>query len=432
VRENVPTLNLSTVVRHAQVQPKTQRSVAPDPVPLMVVTLPSVCGTNVARVVEVAVRSAHERAPTLHLNMVDFHVLYSVLLWNEENVKLNPVLDTPSLDPGQSAPSPAQVAPRREQGNVMHLDGLVLSIAHISDPLTKLANVKPNRVLSTVTGDRGHHGPFVPSRVVRDQRQRAECATLHHPSMEVSSVQDTTPSKLCVRSNPVPFMEGGRSGTNGEPVPRVVGAANKNEHVNAPILRPNMVEERVLVQLLNRERVTHSSVPSMVVGLHGECGGNVQKVVVGDALTDYDNVPNPPPSTVVNDVQVPPSKPNNVEQSSVRSMEVGARTLPSVLVPRPVEVERPPVTATATNLHPSTTDSLALEHHPNRRPATHITVLSTAHTLLGQSGRSAVTAVEVDNKPETASAHHPSTEVKDVRCSVMLQMNESATPSCVQ
>merc|ERR1712168_1228493 len=166
--------------------------------------------------------------------------------------------------------------------------------------------------------------------------------------------------------------------------------------------------------------------------LHGECGGNAQKVVVGDALTDYDNVPNPPPSTVANAVQVPPSKPNNVEQSSVRSMEGGALTLPSAPVPRPVVVERPPVTATATNLHPSTTDWHALEHHPNRRRATHITVLSMAHTLLGQSGRSAVTPVEVDNKHETASAHHPSTVVKDVRCSVMLQMNESATPSCAR
>jgi len=116
-------------------------------------------------------------------------------------VKLNPVLDTRSLDPGQSVLSHVQVVSRREQesvGMVLSI-GLVLSIAHISEPLTKLANVKLSHARSMEIGDHGHHGLLVPSHVGGDPRPSQECAILLHLNMEETNVQDITRSKLYVK-----------------------------------------------------------------------------------------------------------------------------------------------------------------------------------------------------------------------------------------
>jgi len=105
------------------------------------------------------------------------------------------VLDSASLDPGLSALSPAQVVSRRGQEDVGHLVGQML-IAHISDLLTKLANVKLKHVQSMENGDHGHHGLPVPSHAGGDPRPSQECAILPHLSMEVTNVQDITRLKL--------------------------------------------------------------------------------------------------------------------------------------------------------------------------------------------------------------------------------------------
>jgi len=227
-------------------------------------------------------------------------------------------------------------------------------------------------------------------------------------------------------------MEDGRNGMNGDPAVRVVEVESKNEHVNAAILRPNMVAEFALVKELIREPATLNSVPSMVDGRNGECGGNAPRRVVVDALTGYVAVQSPALSTVVNAVQVPPSKQNNVERSSARSMEVGVRILRTVPAPSHVEEVPPPATATATIPHPSTTDFPVLEQDTNRNHATLTTALSTENIPRGQSGHNAATRAEVDNKPETASAHHPSMEVKDARSLAMPWMNANATLNCVR
>jgi len=213
----------------------------------MEVTQSSVNGTNARNHAEEELKSEPEPAPTPSLNTVDFHVWFSDLPSSEGNVKLNPVLDTPSLDLGLLAPNPAQVVSKNEQGNATHLDGLVLSTAPTSDPPTKPENAKPNPAPSTETGERGHHGPNVRNPVVKDPRQRAENATAHHHNMEDSNVQDTTPLKLYVRSNLVQFMEVGHSGLNMVLAVRPVVAENKYEHVSAPTPHPNTVVRHVQV-----------------------------------------------------------------------------------------------------------------------------------------------------------------------------------------
>jgi len=150
-----------------------------------------------------------------------------------------------------------------------------------------------------------------------------------------------------------------------------------------------------------------------------------------DEHTDYDAAQNHHPNMEVKDVQVHPYKQNNAEPSSARSTEVGVRTLHTALVPRPVEAESLQATATATTPHPGTTDSTALEHHQRRSHATLNTVPSMENIPHGQSGHSAASLVAVDSRPETASAHHPNTVVKDAKSLVMPQTNENATLNCV-
>jgi len=245
--ENAPTPNLNTEVSPAQDQPKIRRNVTLNTVPLMEVTQRSVNGTNVQNHAVGGLKSEPEPAPTQHPNTVENLVWFSALPWNEENAKLNLVPDTPSLDPGQHAPNHAQVVSKNEQENVTHLDGQVLSTARILDPHTKPESVRPNPAPSTVCGELGHPGPNAPNPVVKDRRRRAECATTPHHNMEATSVQDTTPSKLCVRSNPVLFMEVGLSGLSMELVVRAVVAENKFEHANARTPHPNTVARHAQV-----------------------------------------------------------------------------------------------------------------------------------------------------------------------------------------
>jgi len=239
--ENAPTPNLNTEVSPAQDQPKIRRNVTHNTAPLMEVTQRSVNGTNVQNHAVGELKSEPEPAPTPHPSTVENLVWFSALPSNEENAKLNHVLDTPSLDPGLHAPNHAQVVSKNEQENVTHLAGQVLSTARILDPHTKPESVRLNPAPSTVCGGPGHHGPNVPSPVVKDQRPKAECATTPHHNMEATSAQDTTPSKLCVRSNPVLFTEVGLSGLSMELVVRAVVEENKYEHANAPTPHPNTV-----------------------------------------------------------------------------------------------------------------------------------------------------------------------------------------------
>lgn len=170
----------------------------------------------------------------------------------------------------------------------------------------------------------------------------------------------------------------------------------------------------------------------MVVGHSGECGENVPRRAVGDELTDCDDAQTQHPNMVVIDVQVPLSKPNNVEPSSARSTEAGAHTPASVNVPCHAEVEPKQVSDTATHLHPNTTDSHAQEPHPNPNPATPTPVPSTANTHHGLNGPPAPTHAVAAPKPEAENAHHPNTAAKDAKSSVTPSTNVNATPSCVQ
>jgi len=226
-------------------------------------------------------------------------------------------------------------------------------------------------------------------------------------------------------------MEDGRNGMNGEPAVRVVEVESNNEHVNAAILRPNMVVEFALVTELIREPATHNFVLLMVGGRSGECGENARRPVEVDKLTDYVGVQIQVLSMVVNDAQVPQFNQNNVERSIVRSMEVGVIILHIVLAPRHVEVEPPQVFATAPNLPPSTMDFPVLEQHRKQKHATLNTVRSMENTPRGQSGHNAAILAEVEHKPETASAHHPSTVVKDARFLATPPMNANVTLNCV-
>jgi len=342
------------------------------------------------------------------------------------------VLDTLSSDHGRNAPSPAQVVYRRGQGNVMLLDGQVLSIAHISDLPTKPANVKLNPAPSTDIGDRGHHGQLVPSHADEDRRRSRENAIHPHHNMAEENVQDTIRSKLYVRSNHVLSMEDGHNGMNGEHAARVVEVESNNEHVNAPTLRPNMVADNALVSESTPEPATQNSVPSMVDGQSGACGGHAPRHVVVDEHTDYVDAPNHHPSMEVKDAQVHQYNLNNVEPSSARSTEDGVRTLHTALVPRPVVVEPLQAFATATTLLPSTTDFPALEQHSRPKHATRSTVLRMEDTPHGRNGHSAASPVVVELRPETASAHLPDTVVKDAKFLVMPQTNENATRNCVR
>lgn len=342
------------------------------------------------------------------------------------------MLDTLNSDHGRNAPSPAQVVYRRGQGNVMLLDGQVLSIAHISDLPTKPANVKLNPAPSTDIGDRGHHGLLVPGRAEEDRRQSRENAILPHHNLAEENVQDTIPSKLYVRSNHVLFMEDGHNGMSGEHAARAVEVESNNEHVNAPTLRPNMVADNALVSESTPEPATQNSVPSMVDGQSGACGGHAPRHAVADEHTDYVDAPNHHPSMEVKDVQVHQYNLNNVEPSSARSTEDGVRTLHTALVPRPVVAEPLQAFATATTLLPSTTDFPALEQHSRPKHATRSTVLSMENTPHGRNGHSAASPVVVEHRPETASAHLPNTVVKDAKFLAMPQTNENATRNCVR
>jgi len=226
-------------------------------------------------------------------------------------------------------------------------------------------------------------------------------------------------------------MEDGRNGMNGEPAVRVVEVESNNEHVNAAILHPSMVVESALVAELIQEPATHNSVPLMVDGRSGECGENARRLVEVDALTDYVGVQIQVLSMVVNDVQVPQSKQNNVEPSNVQSMEVGVRILHTVLAPRHAEGEPPKVFATATIQPPNTMDFPVQEQHQKLNHATLNIVLSMENTPRGQTGHNVATLAEVEHKPGTASAHHPNMEVKDVKFLAMPLMNANVILSCV-
>jgi len=215
-------------------------------------------------------------------------------------------------------------------------------------------------------------------------------------------------------------MEDGRNGMNGEPAVRVVEVESNNEHVNAAILRPNMVVEFALVTELIREPATHNFVLSMVDGRSGECGENAQRPVEVDALTDYVGVQIPVLSMVVNDAQVPQSKQNNAEPLNVQSMEAGVPFLHTALAPRHAEGEPPEAFATAIILPQNTMVFPVLEQHQKLNHATLSIVLSMESTPRGQTGHNAATLVEAEHKQETASAHHPNMEVKDVKFLAML------------
>lgn len=245
--ENAPTPNLNTEVSPAQDLPKIRRNVTHNTAPLMEVTQRSVNGTNVQNHVVGALKSEPEPAPTPHPNTVENLVWFLALPSNEENAKPSLVLDTLNSDPGPHAPNLAQVVSKSKQENVTLLAGQVLSTARILDPHTKPESARPNPAPSTVCGELGHPGPNAPNPVVKDRRPRAECATTPHHNMEGTSAQDTTPSKLCVRSNPAPFMEVGLSGPSMELAVRAVVAANKCEHANAPTPHPNTVARHAQV-----------------------------------------------------------------------------------------------------------------------------------------------------------------------------------------
>lgn len=78
-KENAPTPNLNIKVEHAQVQPKTQRNVAPVPVQLMVDTLHLEHGTNAASHAVVELRSEQEHVPIPFHNTEVSHVWSLVL-----------------------------------------------------------------------------------------------------------------------------------------------------------------------------------------------------------------------------------------------------------------------------------------------------------------------------------------------------------------
>jgi len=170
----------------------------------------------------------------------------------------------------------------------------------------------------------------------------------------------------------------------------------------------------------------------MVVGHSGECGDLVQNHVEGDALTDYDDAQTQVPNMVVTDVQVPLSKPNNVEQSSARSTEAGVLTQASANVPFHAEVVPKKASDTATHPHPSTTVSHVLEPHPKPNSATPTPVQSMVNTPHGLNGQHAATHAVAAPKPETENAHHPNTAAKDARSSATPSTNVNATLSCVQ
>jgi len=226
----------------------------------MVGTPPSERGTNVPNHVVEEPRSDPEPVQILLHNMAVSPVSYSVHPSNEENAKLNPVLDTPSSVLGPSAPNHVQAVYRRGRGNVMLPDGQVLSIVRISDHRTRQENVKLSPVPSTVFGVLGLHGPHVPSRVAKDRRRRAECATTHPHSTVATNVQDTTPLKLYVKSNHVQSMVDGHNGTTGVLAVRAAAVENKSEPVSAATRHRNTAERHAQGQVRTHVLATRTSV----------------------------------------------------------------------------------------------------------------------------------------------------------------------------
>lgn len=430
--ENAQTLNHNTEEQLAADQSKTRNTAASVPVPSMVVTPRSVRGTNAANHVGAEPSSDLEHVRTLPPNMAVSPVSYLVHQSNEENAKLNPVLDTLNSVHGPSAPNHVQAVYRSEQGNVMLLDGLVLSIARILGLHTRRENVKLSLVPSTVCGVHGLHGALVPSRAAKDRRQRAEYATRHPHNMEEPNVQATTPSKLCVRSNRVQFMVDGLSGTIGELAVKAVAEENKFEPVSAATRHQNTVERHAQAWPQTHVHATRTSVPSMEVGLSGACGENVRSHVGVDERTDFDDAPTPHPNMVVNDAQEHQSKRNNVGPSNVRSMENGVNIQHTVLVRRVVVGVQLPVTDIVTHLHPSTTVAIVQAPPSRQSNVTPTTALLTANTHHGPNGQPALHHVVEVPRPETESAHHQNMEAKVAKFLDTRLTNKNVTQLCVQ
>lgn len=398
----------------------------------MVDTPRSVRGTNAQNLVGAEPSSDLEPVRTLPPNTAVSPVSYSVHPSNEENAKLSPVLDTPNSVRGPSAPNPVQAVYRSERGNVMLLDGLVLSIARISDLHTRRENVKLSLVPSTECGVHGLHGANVPSRAAKDRRRRAEYATPHPHNMEGPSVQDTTPSKLSVRSNRVQFMVDGPSGMTGVLAVKAVAEENKFEPVSAATRHQNTAERHAQAWPQTHVHATRTSVLSTEVGRSGVCGENVLSHAAADERTDFDVAPTPHPNMVVNDAQEHQSKRNNAEPSNVRSTEDGVNIQHTVLVRRAVEVVQLPASDIVIHLHPSTTVALVQAPPRRRSNVTPTTALLTANTQHGPNGQPALFPAAGVPRPETESAHHRCMEAKVAKFLDTPLTNKNVTQLCAQ
>merc|ERR1719447_759904 len=102
----------------------------------------------------------------------------------------------------------------------------------------------------------------------------------------------------------------------------------------------------------------------------------------------------------VSDAPVPPSRRNNVERSSARSTEGGTLTVPSVSAPRPVEVDTPWPTDTASTQHRNTTEFHVPVETASPKPATFSRASSTASTPHGEHGLTAHSRVVVVHRHE--------------------------------
>lgn len=190
------------------------------------------------------------------------------------------------------------------------------------------------------------------------------------------------------------------------------------------------------VRNVQEMRVSHvtataNTVPLMVAGPSGQCGGNARRVVVVDEPTEPDNAQHHRPNMVGTDAQEHQSKLNNVEPSNVQSTVDGPDTLVGEVVRRHVEVEFQQVSDIVLRHHLNTTVVHVMVSEQKQRNVTFNLVLLMENTHSGPNGQLAVLPVMVEPKPETESVLHPNMEVKDVLCSVMQLTHVNAIPILV-
>jgi len=356
-------------------------------------------------------KSEHEHAPTQHRNTEEMIASDWDHQLKDDHARHKLVHDTLSSVHGVSAHEAALVVHKVDQEDVMPQEFLAKLTALIWDPIPKQENVRHSHALLMETGENGPHGRDAANLVVEERRSSHVCATTPHQHLVESDVRDVKWLLTPATSNHALLMVNGQHLVHGYPAANHAEEVYKGRYENAQTQLPNMKANIVLGQLLSLNNVTPIIVPSMEVGPNGECGENAARLVEEDAPTECDDAQTHPQNTVEIDALEHPSKQNNVEPSSVQSMETGMPLVHMSLAANLVVVEFRSVEDIVTTQFLSTTAKAAVDQPHEAKPATLNPVQLMVPTPNGQHSLLVHSRAAVECKLDIVNVHHQNMEV---------------------